>query len=101
MESHAGRLGVNPSCSLGEAHSFSTTSMEVSRLYLSPAPPRDHDMSVLTERKVGLLLSKSSVRVQGAAPSLPACWDLGFEPCGCAQHLQEQRKTVRSEDPVA
>lgn len=60
-----------------------------------------HDMSALTERKVGLLLSKSGVRVQGAAPSLPACWDLGFEPCGCAQHLQEQRKTVRSEDPVA
>ena len=55
--------------------------MEVSRLYLSPAEPRDHHMSALTERKVGLLLSKSGVRVQGVAPSLPACWDLGFEPC--------------------
>lgn len=69
--------------------------MEVSRLYLSPAEPRDHHMSALTERKVGLLLSESGVRVQGAAPSLPACWDLGFEPCGCAQHLQEQRQCGR------
>lgn len=42
-----------------------------------------HDMSALTGQ-VGLLLSKSGVRVQGAPPSLPH-WDLGFEPCGCAQ----------------
>lgn len=58
-------------------------------------------MDALIQRKVGLLLSKAGVRVQGAAPSLSACGDLGFKPCGWAQHLQEQRKTVRLEDPVA
>ncbi|CAI9174230.1 unnamed protein product [Rangifer tarandus platyrhynchus] len=58
LEIHAGRLGADPSCSPGEARSFSTTSIEVCRLYLSPAAPRDHQMSALTERKVGLLLSQ-------------------------------------------
>lgn len=74
--------------------------MEVSRLYLSPAEPRDHHMSALTERKVGLLLSKSGVRVQGVAPSLPV-GTLVLNPVGVPSTCRNKGRQVRSEDPVA
>lgn len=94
LEIHAGRLGAGPSCSPGEARSFSTTSTEVCRLYWSPAAPGDHRMSALTERKVGLLLSQVWGRRGRLPPFLPVgtlvlnpvgvpntCWNKGRQ-CG-------------------
>lgn len=34
-------------------------------------------------------------------PTSPACWHLGFTPCGWAQRLQKQRKTAVVGGPIA